>query len=95
MNDFEQLKQVIAPILTHYGVRRCSVFGSVARGESNEQSDIDFLVELPPQSTLLDLVGLELDLKETLKRDVDIVTFRSLHPLLKSIVEREAIDLKI
>jgi len=71
------------PILRRYGVTRAGVFGSRARGESKADSDLDILVELPEGSSLLDLVGLQLDLGDTLGISVDAHTYRSLHPLLR------------
>lgn len=71
------------PILRHYGVRRASVFGSYARGQENPESDLDLLVELPPGSSLLDLVGLEQDLTAELGIKVEATTYGSLHPLMR------------
>ena len=65
------------------------MFGSIVRGEATEQSDVDILVEFEDGKTLLDLVGLKLDLEETLHKNVDIVTYDSLHPRLRSLVLQE------
>jgi predicted nucleotidyltransferase len=74
-------------------VRAVRVFGSVARGEADEQSDIDFLVELEPGRTLLDLGGLQYDLEQLLGRRVDVVTERGLKPRIRERVLREAVPL--
>jgi len=89
----EQIRKIAAPILERYGVVRSAIFGSAVHGELSESSDIDFLVEFPSDSTLLDLAGLELELAEALQRKVDVVTFHSLHPLLKDRVLKEAVSL--
>jgi uncharacterized protein len=68
-------------------------FGSVARGEATDQSDIDFLVEFEKGRTLLDLSGLRLDLIELLGRDVDVATPRSLHPKLRDRIMGEVVPL--
>lgn len=60
------------------GGRNVRVFGSVARGDNREDSDIDFLVEFDRGRTLLDLIGLKLDLQELLGANVDVVTPNSL-----------------
>ena len=52
------------------------MFGSVARGDARPDSDVDFLVELEPRRTVLDLSGLILDLEETLGRKIDVVEVR-------------------
>lgn len=91
--NIAHIKKLIQPILDSYGVVRSAVFGSVARGEANEGSDIDILVELKAGSSLLDLVQLQFDLDKVLGRKVDVLTFNSLHPLLKARVQQEAVRL--
>jgi uncharacterized protein len=61
--------------------RNIRVFGSVARGENREESDVDFLVEFDKGCTLFDLIGLRLDLKDLLGVEVDVVTPNSLRYL--------------
>jgi len=61
------------------GGRNVRVFGSVARGDNGENSDVDFLVEFEAGRTLLDLIGLKLDLQDLLGATVDVVTPNSLH----------------
>ena len=73
-------------------VRRLEVFGSAADETFNpESSDLDFLVELNPGRTLLDLVGLRTELSQLFDRPVDVVTNDSLKPSLRSEVLRDAI----
>jgi hypothetical protein len=79
------------PILRRYGVTRAGVFGSRARGESREDSDLDILVDLPEGASLLDLVGLQLDLGDALRIAVDAHTYRSLHPLLRERILSEEV----
>ncbi len=87
----EEIKKKALPVLKEAGVLRSSIFGSIARGQATESSDIDILVELPEGKTLLDFVGLKMNLEDALKRDVDLLTYRSISPLLKdSIIENQA-----
>lgn len=79
-----EIKSKIVPTLEKYGVKRASLFGSVVRGDYTEHSDIDILVEMPETATLLDLASLKLDLEDILQRKVDVLTYDSLHPLLKN-----------
>lgn len=79
----EEIKSRIMPLLVEYEVGKAAVFGSAARGESTMESDIDLLVEFRGEKSLLDLAGLKLDLEELLHRKVDILTYDSLHPLLR------------
>ncbi len=76
-----------------YGLRDVRVFGSMARGDANETSDVDLLVTLPPDRTGLALGGLLMDVSELLGRKVDVLTERSLHPALRERVLREAVPL--
>jgi uncharacterized protein len=69
------------------------VFGSLARGEGREDSDLDLLVTLGEGRSLLDLVGLKQDLEDLVHRPVDVVTERALSPYLRDRVLSEAIPL--
>jgi hypothetical protein len=69
------------------------VFGSFARGDENDSSDVDFLVEFESGRSLLDLSGLRLDLAAALDRDVDVATPNSLHPRLRERVLAELVPL--
>ena len=84
-----EIKNKIIPILKKYGVKKASLFGSVVREEQTENSDIDLLVELPETASLFELANLKLDLEMILKKKVDVLTFDSLHPLLKDKILQE------
>jgi len=81
--DTKEIRNNILRILQRHDVARAGIFGSFARGESTEHSDIDLLVEFKGQKSLLDLAGLKIALEESLKTKVDVLTYNSLHPLLK------------
>ena len=80
----KNLKFKIYPILKNQGVIKAAIFGSFARGENTKNSDIDILVKLASGKTLLDLAGLKIDLENVLRKKVDVLTYGSIHPLLKS-----------
>ncbi|MEO7911015.1 MAG: nucleotidyltransferase family protein [Roseiflexaceae bacterium] len=84
--------QILA-LAAHYGASNVRVFGSVARGEARPDSDIDFLVRLEDQRSLLDLVGLWQDLEDLLGCEVDVVTERGLKDRMRERVLREAVSL--
>jgi predicted nucleotidyltransferase len=75
------------------GARNLRVFGSVARGEANENSDLDLLVEWEPNRSLLDHAGLVEDLQDRLGLRVHIGTERSLHWYARERILREATPL--
>jgi len=89
----QTLAEQALPILRRYGVTRAGVFGSRARGEPHVNSDLDILVDLPEGSTLLDLVGLQLDLGDALGLTVDAHTYKSLHPLLRDRILGEEVPI--
>jgi len=86
-------REEIMCIAARYGARNIRVFGSVARGEADEDSDIDFLVEMEPGRSLLDMGGLLMDLEVLLQRRVDVVTERSLKKRIRSRVLHETVPL--
>jgi len=82
-DQISEMKRKIISVLRKHDVKRASLFGSFARGEARPGSDIDILVEFEGRKSLLDLAGLKIELEELLKRKVDVLTYNSLHPLLK------------
>jgi predicted nucleotidyltransferase len=68
--NIEEIKKKVLPVVKRYEVQKAAIFGSFVRGEQREDSDIDILVEFKDREnkTLLDLIGLELELQEVLNR---------------------------
>ncbi|WP_297201514.1 nucleotidyltransferase family protein [Thermanaeromonas sp.] len=81
------------PVFKKHGVARAAVFGSFARGEASEDSDLDFLIEFEGQKTLLDLVALRQELEEVIGKKVDVVTYASLNPRMREQIIKEQVDL--
>jgi predicted nucleotidyltransferase len=77
--------------LARFGIRSLAVFGSVARGEAREESDVDVLVEFDGPATFRRYTDLRFFLEQRLGRRVDLVTQRGLRDELRSTVEQEAI----
>ena len=80
-------------LAARYGARNVRVFGSLARGEHDPRSDIDFLVELEPGRSLFDLGGLLMALQEALGAEVDVVTEKGLRPRIRERVLADAVML--
>ena len=72
------------------GAQRLRIFGSVARGEDHEGSDIDLLIDMPAGTSLLQIVGLQQDIEDALGMRVDLCTERELHPSLRPRILAEA-----
>jgi predicted nucleotidyltransferase len=88
--DLWQKRNDILRIAAQYGARNLRVFGSVARGDDRAHSDVDLLVDMDPDRSLLDVVGLGQDLEELLDRRVDVLTGASLHPALRDRILAES-----
>lgn len=91
--SLEEIKKKALPILKEAGVTRSSIFGSYVRGGAKKGSDIDILVDLPRGKTLFDLAGLQMDLEKALNKKIDLVTYNSLHPLLKDRILAEQVQI--
>lgn len=83
----------ILEIARRRGVEKIRVFGSVARGEATAESDVDLLVDLEPDRSLLDLGGLLSDIENLLGCEVHVVTEPSLHWYIRESVIKEAVPL--
>ena len=86
-------KAAILNLARVHGARGIRVYGSVARGQATEQSDLDLLVEWEPDRSLLDVIGLKQDLEDLLGVAVDIGSERGLHWFIREDVLREAVPL--
>jgi predicted nucleotidyltransferase len=88
-----QLRNPILQLAAKHGAHNVRVFGSVARGEADEASDIDLLVDLEPGRTLMDLGGLLSDLRDDLGLRVDVIIADCLRQSIRSRVLQDAIPL--
>jgi predicted nucleotidyltransferase len=92
LNDtLHQQREEILRISAKHGAHNVRIFGSVARGEADLESDIDVLVDLEPGRNLLDLGGLLMELQELLRCQVDVVTEQGLLPRIRDRVLAEAV----
>jgi uncharacterized protein len=87
------MRNEILRLAAEYGARNVRVFGSVARGEAEQASDVDFLVEFEPGRSLFDHGGLLMDLQELLGCKVDVVSEGGIRPRMRERVRKEAITL--
>lgn len=89
--DINELKSQLVPILKRHQVSRAGIFGSIATGTADNTSDLDLVIEFQGEKTLLDLVALKLDLEEAIHLTVDLLTYKSLNPLIKDKVLNQEI----
>lgn len=86
-------REEILRLAARHGARNVRVFGSVARGEADAESDVDVLVDMEPGRSLLDMGGLLMDLQDLLGCRVDVVSERGLRERIRERVLQEAIPL--
>ena len=89
--NIQTIRVKATPVLENEGVIKAAVFGSHATGEAKQDSDVDLLVEFGSRKSLFDLVGLKLELEKVLKKKVYLLTYRSIHHLLRDIILNEQI----
>ncbi len=86
-------RQKILSLASRRGGHNVRVFGSVARGEESKESDVDFLMTFRKGTTLFDRGGLVSDLRDFLGCDVDVVSDKAIHPLIRNEVYLSAVSL--
>jgi predicted nucleotidyltransferase len=86
-------REAILKLAGQYGATNVRVFGSVARGEAQPDSDVDFLMQFDEQTNIFDLVGLWQDLKDLLQREVDLIADHPSGGRIMHIARKEAVPL--
>lgn len=78
-----KIKPKIIKILKKNGIKKAGIFGSYARGDQKKNSDVDILIEPTEHMGLIDFSGLKIELEERLRKKVDLITYKYIHPSLK------------
>lgn len=87
----EEIKTIVKPIAQKYGVERVYLFGSYARGDANESSDIDLRIDKGSLKGMFALCGLYTEIKEALERNVDVLTTGSLEDTFLHKIQKEEV----
>lgn len=82
MNNLDNIKKKIRPILKKYGIKKAGIFGSWARGES-VVNDLDLLVKIDKKISLLEFIGIQQEIEDKLGMKVDLVEYDAINPALK------------
>ena len=93
IEELQQKRGEIISIAERNGGRKVRIFGSLARGDSGIDSDVDFLIELEPGRSLLDIIAIKQDLEELLRCKVDVVTEGAVSPYIRNDIVSQAISL--
>lgn len=93
--NINKLKPKIINILKKYGIKKAGIFGSYARGNQKNNSDIDIVVSYPEnfKGKGFGFIKIEDDLKSALKKNIDLITYNSINPYLKKRILNEEIRL--
>ena len=91
MISIKAVKSLVVPVLRKHGVKKAGLFGSLVRGEAHKKSDIDILVKIDTDISLLDFVGIKQELEEVLKRKVDLLEYDAVKPGLRRKIQQEEI----
>ena len=91
--DLRSRRDEIFKIAALHGAKDLRIFGSVARGETTQSSDLDVLIRLEPGRSLLDLIGIKQDLEDLLGCSVDVVTEDAVSPHIRDQVLKDAVSL--
>ena len=91
--SIQEIKRKTEPVFRKHGIRKAAVFGSAARGELRPDSDVDILVDLQDDASLLDIVELKQQLQDALQRDVDVVEYETIKPALRESILKQQVPL--
>lgn len=93
MSDIRDKRDAILRLAERHGARNVRIFGSVVRDEANATSDVDLLIELDPDRSLLDRIALMHDLEDLLGCKVDVVNQNALHWTVRDRILTEGVSL--
>ena len=90
----DEIREKILPILKSHEVKKAGIFGSFARGDASGESDIDILVDIPGDISLLDFIGLKLEIEDAIGKKVDLVEYDTIKPAIrKKILDEQTVIL--
>jgi len=92
-SNMKRIKQKVLPILKQHKVNRAALFGSCVKGTLKKSSDIDILVDIKKNISLLDFVGIKLELEEALNRKVDLVEYSTIKRLLRKKILQQQVKI--
>lgn len=91
--QIERIAKVVVPILKRNGVVRAGIFGSYVRGEQRKGSDVDLLIKQRGKKGLLDLINLQFQLEEKLRKRVDLLDYSAINRYIKDQILKEEVKI--
>ena len=89
--NLELIKKKIIKVLKKYKVKKAGIFGSYVRGDQKNDSDIDVIILPPKDMSLLGLVHVKHELEDKIDKEIDLVSYRGIHPYLKKQILSEEV----
>ncbi len=89
--ELQKIKNAVVPILKSNGIKRAGIFGSFVRNEQNKDSDVDILIDF--HEGLFKLAGIKIKLEKELNKEVDLLTYKAIHPFLKKRILNEEVKI--
>jgi len=93
MNEIEEIKKKIVPILKKFKVTKAGIFGSYARGEQKKRSDVDILVEIDESIDLFDFIRLKLTIEKKIKKKIDLVEYELIRKEIKENILKDEVPI--
>lgn len=93
MAQLEEYQQLMVPVLKRYFIKRAAIFGSLAKGDMTDDSDVDLLIEAESGFTLFNMLNLEQEISDLIHRKVDLVEYGALKASIKNEVLQTAIQI--
>jgi len=90
-HSVEELRSIVAPVAEKYGVDKVYLFGSVARGDYNDNSDYDFYIEADKIKSIFKITGFRLDLRDAIGHEIDVVSTKRIDPEFMNNIMAEGI----
>jgi predicted nucleotidyltransferase len=93
MEEIEEIKKKIIPILKKFNVTKAGIFGSYARGENKKKSDVDILAEIDNKYSLFEVIGLKIELEKAVKKKVDLVEYALIRKEIRESILKDEIPI--
>jgi uncharacterized protein len=87
----EDIESRVISVLRRHGVKKVGLFGSYVRGEAGKESDIDILVEVDDDMSLLDFASIKVEIEESIGKKVDLVEYSTIKPVLRDKILKEQV----
>lgn len=91
MLTIDEIKLAVAKVGKKYGIKNAYLFGSYARGEANEDSDVDVIIDRGDMRGLIQLSGFRIDLSNELNNEVDVVTTLGVDPRFYDLIKKDRV----